>query len=53
MAKSKKKRHSTKKSFHCPFCGYSERSVRAKKFSHCPQCGKEVILKKQSKEDMD
>lgn len=39
---SKKKKHDNKKTLHCPYCGYSERSVRAKKLTFCPQCGKTI-----------
>ena len=42
MANSKKKPKSNKKTFHCPYCKYSERSVRAKKFTVCPMCGKKL-----------
>ena len=43
MANSKKKKKDNKKTFHCPFCHYSERSVRAKKFNVCPMCGKDLV----------
>lgn len=39
---SKKKKKDNRITFHCPYCRYSERSVRAKKFTFCPQCGKEL-----------
>lgn len=42
MANSKKKKKDNRITFHCPYCRYSERSVRAKKFTFCPQCGKEL-----------